>query len=67
MSHLLLFFHWDWLLQMEIPGLSEKVLSEVQHRSGVLFPPVWLSCPVLLWFRFSQILFPLVWLSRALL
>jgi hypothetical protein len=62
------FFHWGLLLRMEIPGLPERVLSEVQHRClGALFPRAWLWCLALLWFCCLEILFPLVWFSRALL
>lgn len=45
------FFHRDLLLQMEIPGLRHRVLSEVQPRHSVLLPPVWLLHPAPLWFR----------------
>jgi hypothetical protein len=58
------------LLRAEIPEFPEKkVLSEVpRRRSGILFLPVWLSCPSLLWFHSSGILFLPVYLwCRVLL
>ena len=61
---LLWFFRWDLLLRVEIPGLPEMVLAEVQHRRPeIRFPPVWLAFRALLWSYCSGILFPPVCLS----
>src|ERR1043166_2653046 len=54
------FFHSELLLRVQILGSPAAILPGAQHLfAGILFPPAWLSCLALLWFRYSEIPSPL--------